>query len=178
MRIRTTTDAASASASAQDVNLATGSWEETTVTYDTRPTASTSLGQLPGGSTADTAYEITLDEAVIEPLLGTAVTLQVSAAGTVDGFGFWSKEFAASAYRPVLELDFTAPAALSEPTPPTGITAPISIATGSGAGVSSAAFAAGYFTLTSTNSGTSMGGDAWAVDDSSSAGWTISVKVA
>lgn len=176
LRVRTTTDGAAGSAAAIAVNLGSGAWAETTLNHNNRPTLSTALGTLPADSTSDTEYLVDLDEAVLAPLLGTAVTVALSTTGPVDGFGIWSREYAVSAHRPALQLDFAPAAQVAVPVMPGGMIELVSAASGAGAGASGVAVRVGYFDLLARISGTQFGGDVWTVQSAPQTGVAIALK--
>lgn len=105
LKIRTQTGGGGA-AGAQNVHLITGTWDEATVTYNTRPTQGTQIGTLAGPSAADTVYNITLTAAEVEAFINGTLQIGFYNAGADDGFGFWSSEHAASTYRPELTLTY------------------------------------------------------------------------
>ncbi len=109
LRVRTTTASTSGSTGAFNVSLATGTWTEAAVTFLTRPSVTTVLGQLPGGTVPNAQYEITLNPAALTDMLGKPATLAVTGSpGATDSLALWSKEFSVASYRPALVLSFVA----------------------------------------------------------------------
>lgn len=110
LRLRTTTDASSGSAQDHTVALVSGSWNEGTLTWANRPTASgATLGTVTGSTNVNTSYETTLDAAGLRSLTGSTGSLLVTASGD-DNLRFWSKEATNSGFRPALVLTFAPPA--------------------------------------------------------------------
>jgi hypothetical protein len=106
LRIRTSTDSAAASADSFALQLVSGSWNESTVNWTTRPTAiGSTVGTLTGANALNTFYDVTLDAAALNALAGTNVTVAMVGGGT-DNVRIWSKE-AAAASRPALTFTYT-----------------------------------------------------------------------
>ncbi|KKR80712.1 MAG: hypothetical protein UU26_C0011G0003 [Candidatus Daviesbacteria bacterium GW2011_GWC1_40_9] len=74
-------------------------WSESSLTYNNRPQASTTITQLNGGKSS-TWIEIDVTSAVLTKL-GGYLSLLVDSTSS-DGFGFYSKEASTSTYRPTL----------------------------------------------------------------------------
>ena len=108
LQVRTTSDAAAGSTDSHSVKLlSSGSWTESAVTWNNRPTAlGDELGAISAPSAISTSYTAKLDASVLAAKTGTSTTLVLSSTGT-DNVRLWSKE-ASSAYRPVLTLTYTA----------------------------------------------------------------------
>jgi large repetitive protein len=106
LRIRTSPDSASASGDSFDLRLRTGSWNETTVNWTTRPTGTgPTIGRLTGARALHTFYEVPLDAAALRDLAGTRATVVMLGSGT-DNLRFSSRE-ATAANRPVLTFTYT-----------------------------------------------------------------------
>ncbi len=109
LRIRTTSLASAGSANTLNVRMAADSWSETGTLYASRPAVSGPvLGTLPGGTVANTSYDIALDAGVMAGWTGSR-TLALTGTGT-DSSWFWSRQ-ASAALRPVLNLTYTDSAA-------------------------------------------------------------------
>lgn len=106
LRIHTTTLASAGSASEHEITAMGGTWEETAVTHANRPTAElAALGSIAGGTKENTTYDVALDPAQVERLLGTGTTLRIGSAST-DSLWFWSRERSIELQRPMLSLTF------------------------------------------------------------------------
>jgi large repetitive protein len=106
LRVRTTTDSASASGDSFALRLVSGAWSESTVNWTTRPTAlGSTVGTLTGARALNTSYDVTLDAAALRALAGSNVTVAMVGSGT-DNVRLWSRE-AAAASRPVLTFTYT-----------------------------------------------------------------------
>jgi hypothetical protein len=106
LRIRTSTDSASASADSFDLRVMSGAWNEASVNWTTRPTGvGSTVGRLTGARALNTFYDVTLDAAALRGLAGTKVTLAVLGSGT-DNLRLSSREAAADS-RPVLTFTYT-----------------------------------------------------------------------
>jgi hypothetical protein len=129
LRVQTTTLSSGGSANEQRVRLTDNSWNETTVTYNTRPPVGALLGTIPGAPAVNTRYDVPLDINQVGPLLGTTASFALLGSGT-DGAYFSSREGVAAA-RPLLVLGFasgtpdtqppTAPADLVATVGPTAV---------------------------------------------------------
>jgi len=106
LEVRTTDYASSGSVDAQGVSLATGAWDESTLTHAARPSVDGPLlGTLPGGTAASTSYSVDLSGDVLGQGLGGPTTLVLTSTGK-DLFQIASSEAPDAASRPVLVLDF------------------------------------------------------------------------
>ena len=104
LRIRTTSLASAGSANTLNVRSAADSWSETGTLYANRPAVSgPTLGSLPGGTAADTAYDITLDTSLMTGWTGSRT---LALTGTADSSWFWSRQ-ASATLRPTLTLTYT-----------------------------------------------------------------------
>lgn len=125
LRLRTSTDATAGTIEATDVAVIPDSWNESTVTWNTRPTGVGSpLGTLAQAPATNTAYTVDLSAAALRPLLGQTANLRMTGAGA-DNLRLWSSEAANAAYRPSLVLEFTPLSApdTAAPTAPSGVQA-------------------------------------------------------
>ena len=105
LRIRTTSLASAGSANTLNVRSAADSWSETGTLYANRPAVSgPTLGSLPGGTAANTAYDIPLDTSLMTGWTGSR-TLALTGTGT-DSSWFWSRQ-ASATLRPTLTLTYT-----------------------------------------------------------------------
>ncbi len=106
LRIRTSTDSAAGSADSFALRLVSDPWNESTVTWTTRPTAlGATVGTLTGARSINTSYDVTLDAAALAALAGSRVSVAVTGSGS-DNLRFWSRE-AATTNRPVLTFTYT-----------------------------------------------------------------------
>ncbi len=105
LRIRTTSLASAGSANTLNIRSAADSWSETGTLYANRPAVSgPTLGSLPGGTAANSAYDITLDTSLMAGWTGSR-TLALTGTGT-DSSWFWSRQ-ASATLRPTLTLTYT-----------------------------------------------------------------------
>lgn len=107
--VRTSNDSSAGSADTHQVHVGGNDWDEATITWNNRPTATHSgvIGTLSGATQVNSAYVIGLDAAELRQFLGTTVTLRLSAASGSDNVRLWSAEASAAANRPQLEFTFT-----------------------------------------------------------------------
>ncbi|MDP9416879.1 MAG: DNRLRE domain-containing protein, partial [Actinomycetota bacterium] len=106
LQFRTTTDLSSGSAEAHKIYVASDAWAETTATWSNKPAVtSTVLGTVPAGTVSDRQYTYPLSVTGLAPLAGTSATLALTNAGT-DSLWFWSRNHAATTYRPQLVLTY------------------------------------------------------------------------
>jgi len=106
LRVRTSTDASSASNDSFALSLVSGAWNEATVTWTNRPTAlGATVGTMTGTRAPNTFYDVTLDAAALKGLAGSRVTLAMLGSGT-DNVRLASREAAADS-RPVLTFTYT-----------------------------------------------------------------------
>jgi hypothetical protein len=103
LTVTTTTGSSSGSPSVQNVYVvADSSWSEATLTYATpAPALGTAVGTIPGGSTSNTAYTVTIPPSALQPFVGSQVTLAIRGAAA-DTFYVNSKEAATA--RPQLAV--------------------------------------------------------------------------
>ncbi|WP_327113433.1 DNRLRE domain-containing protein [Streptomyces sp. NBC_01341] len=105
LAFRTSSDSTAGSAESHSVVPVNGTWIESAVTYNTRPTLSTSvLGTITGASAVSTDYSADLDATALGGALGSASSLALTSSGT-DSPRIWSSE-AIAAYQPQLVLTF------------------------------------------------------------------------
>ncbi len=122
LRLSTTTISSAGSTNAANIRTATDTWNETTTVYTNRPTVSgPTIGTLPGGTSPNTRYAITIDPT---PLTEGSITLAIENTGT-DSLWLWSRQSPTAPTRPVLDLTYTGgtPADTTPPSTPTGLTA-------------------------------------------------------
>ncbi len=122
--VRTTSDPTAVSTGTHQVTIGSDSWSESTLTWNNRPSAGTTLlGTLSGMSANNTDYSAPLDASALAaayPATGGQLSLAVSSTAT-DGAMFGSREFSTSAGRPDLTLvyapvvDTAAPSAPGAP---------------------------------------------------------------
>jgi fibronectin type 3 domain-containing protein len=124
---RTTTDASAPSADAHTVRVSSGSWSETTLTWNNHPSVgSLAVGTMSGASSTNTAYTSGLDPGALAssyPATGGTISLSVSSTGT-DGLFFWSRHAATASYRPYLTLSYSHVTVVKDTTAPTAPGAP------------------------------------------------------
>ena len=130
LSVRTSTDPTAGSVGVFPVTvLPGGSWSQSTVTWDTRPTGTgAAFGSLSGASATNSPYQVAGDAAALSGALGTAVTLRLGGGTTSDNVRLWSQEATTASYRPVLTLTFTGTAApdTAAPSVPAGVSAVLS----------------------------------------------------
>lgn len=109
--LRTSNDQTAGSTDTHEFRLVSGTWQESTITWNNRPTTvgAAVLGQLTGATAVDTPYTATLSVADLAPLAGTSITLRLSSAVGSDNVRLWSREAGPVAYRPTLTLVYTTP---------------------------------------------------------------------
>lgn len=121
LRVHTTGISSAGSADPQHVRQAQDTWNESTVTWETKPAVfGPLLGTLPAPTAIATGYDIALSPPEISALLGTTVSLAVLGTGT-DSFWFASREWGTAAARPSLTLQFAASGDTAAPSAPTGL---------------------------------------------------------
>ncbi len=108
LNVRTTTEPTAHSSDAHEVRIVSGPWEESTITWNNRPTGSPSavLGSLTGATALNSPYVVSLDPAVMTTVLGTTATLRLTATGG-DNVRLWSAESTPASYRPSVIFTFT-----------------------------------------------------------------------
>ncbi|WP_406465023.1 DNRLRE domain-containing protein [Streptomyces sp. NBC_00111] len=105
LTFRTSSDSTAGSAENHSIVPVTGTWTESAVTHNTRPTLSTSvLGTISGATSVSTGYSAELNASALGGALGSATSLALTGSGT-DSLRIWSSE-ATAAYRPQLVLTF------------------------------------------------------------------------
>ncbi|MBC7632265.1 LamG-like jellyroll fold domain-containing protein [Aeromicrobium sp.] len=108
IKVRTSTDPTSGSVDKQTFDLVTGSWTETGVTWNTRPTTVIAkVGEVVDATATNTAYSGAGDVSILNNVLGQSATLRISSAGT-DNSRLWSLNAPTVSYRPTLSLTFVA----------------------------------------------------------------------
>lgn len=122
--VRTTADAPATSTDTHVVGIAADTWDEATLTWNTRPAdGGRTLGALSGASALNTGYAVALDRTVLSTLLGTQATLTLTGTGS-DSVYLWSSNHGNAAARPQLELTFAGSSATASPSPTTATTSP------------------------------------------------------
>lgn len=107
LQVRTSTDPTATSTDSHVVDLISGSWSESGVTWNNRPTSGGAvLGALGATPATNTAYTASLSASTLAGLLGTSQTMRLSSTGS-DNVRLWSSEASNVGYRPVLVLTFT-----------------------------------------------------------------------
>jgi hypothetical protein len=102
LRIKTTSGTSSGSPGPEYVKIVEDtSWNESTLTYNTRPSLSTTLGSV-SNTTSNTIYDIPLDITGLQSKLGGIISLGVDTQHS-DAFYFNSKE---TSSKPQLILEF------------------------------------------------------------------------
>lgn len=102
LRIKTTSGTYSGSPGPEYVKIVDDtSWSESTLTYNTRPSLSTTLGSV-SNTTSNTTYDIPLDITIIQSKLGGLISLGIDTQHS-DAFYFNSKE---TSSKPQLILEF------------------------------------------------------------------------
>jgi hypothetical protein len=106
LAVHSTTSAFATSTQAIQVKSAADTWDESTVTWNTRPTyGSTVLGTLSSIDTLNTTYTITLDAAPFAGVTGsTSLALTMSGA---DETQLYTRTFGGVSYRPALVLGYS-----------------------------------------------------------------------
>jgi hypothetical protein len=124
LQVWVATNATAGSAQPHSVTLASNSWDEMAVTWNTKPyLVGSTLGTITGATSLDTLKKTTLNADGLASFAGSPVTLAVTSTGT-DELRFWSKEFTVPARRPQLVLTYTPGSAAPAATPTTPV-API-----------------------------------------------------
>lgn len=129
LQVRTTTDPTSGSTDAFAYHLVNGTFSESSVTWNTRPTSlGATLGTLSGATALNTSYTTTLDASALARLTGQTVSIALVGDATGnDNVRLYSKETASTTYRPLLTLTYTpgTPPApdTTAPTVPAGVNA-------------------------------------------------------
>lgn len=106
LRLHTTTDTFAGSAEVHTVKLVSGAWNESNVTWNSRPAVSdTVVGSFAAGSQSDAVVSSTLNPALVSSLAGGSGSFAISNSGT-DSLWFWSSNHQTSDLRPVLLLTY------------------------------------------------------------------------
>jgi len=108
LQVRTSGDPTAGSTNAALFNILNGAWDQSTVTWNNRPTSiGAALGTLTGATATNTTYSAALDAGQLSPLLGTSASVVMSmATADTDNIRLYSSDNSAS-LRPVLQLTFT-----------------------------------------------------------------------
>ncbi len=106
LRLHTTGQSFASSVDDMEVRLASNTWDESTVTYETRPAVSSTVVGTQGPVDLNGTYEITLSASQLRALGAGETTLAVVMAGG-DNAQFWSSNVGNSALRPELDLSFS-----------------------------------------------------------------------
>ncbi|HWU46764.1 MAG TPA: DNRLRE domain-containing protein [Humibacter sp.] len=114
--VRTSTDPTAGSTSTQNINLVTGAWDQSTVTWNNRPTAlGAQLGAINAATATNTPYMVNLSAASLSA--GSTVSFVLTSSGS-DNLRLWSSESSTPSYRPLLTLVFSPGAPPTDTTPP------------------------------------------------------------
>lgn len=106
LRLRTSTDPSATSVDIHTVDLVGGAWEESTVTWNTRPTDTLgNVGSIPPVATTNTELSVTLNSQSLGQYLGQSVTLRVRGEGG-DNLRILSSDSASTAGHPLVTLTF------------------------------------------------------------------------
>lgn len=109
LTLRTSTDPSAGSADAHALRIVAGSWAESSVVWNNRPTgAGPDLGTVSGATATNTAYVTALNASTVNGYLGSAVSVALVSTG-LDNLRLWSNNAPTASYRPLLTLTFTAP---------------------------------------------------------------------
>lgn len=118
LRLRTSTDPTAATADIHTMDLVSGSWSASSLTWNNRPVAViNNLGSIPPISSTNTPFEVSLNTAVMSAGLGQSVTARISGSGT-DSLRVWSADAASTSYRPQLVLEFVGGESPADTQPP------------------------------------------------------------
>ena len=86
LQVRTSTDPTATSTDSHVVDLISGSWSESGVTWNNRPTSGGAvLGALGATPATKTAYTASLSASTLAGLLGTSQTMRLSSTGSAPG---------------------------------------------------------------------------------------------
>lgn len=106
LNYRTSTDPTAGSTEAHPVHLVSGTWSESEVTWNNRPTTVvTQLGTINGATETNTSYQVDLSASALQGRLGQPVTLRISPSGS-DSVRLWSIDAGTESARPTLTLVF------------------------------------------------------------------------
>jgi len=107
LKIRTSTVAGAGSVDASTIRLGAADWQETSLNWSNQMYLYDSpLGTLPAGTNRDQAYTVPLSVPILADMSGATITVGVVGGGA-DILWFWSREHAASSYRPQLVLTYS-----------------------------------------------------------------------
>jgi fibronectin type 3 domain-containing protein len=121
LALRTSTDPSAASVDSFDIHVAPNTWTEAGLTWNNRPTTVTDkVGTLTAPTALNTVYPVIGAPASLTGLVGTTVTLRISAAAGAgsDNLRLWSRDASAS-FRPALTLTYSPPGDTAAPSTPT-----------------------------------------------------------
>ncbi|MFZ3417660.1 DNRLRE domain-containing protein [Arthrobacter sp. 3Tela_A] len=104
LRMYTTSESMAGSVDQHTIHAVDGAWEETTATYNNRPSLAAALLGNVAPTAINTPYTVQLDTAAVSAMLSGSIDLGITSAGT-DNAWFYTKE-ASSTRRPVLTLVF------------------------------------------------------------------------
>jgi Glycosyl hydrolase family 71 len=104
LRVTTTTEKIAGTDDAQVVSIADNNWNESTLTWNTRPALSTQLGSLASAPAVNQAYQVDLSADGI-PTDAAQLTLAISGSGT-DNLSVWSSKHSSPELRPQLVLTY------------------------------------------------------------------------
>lgn len=104
LRLYTTSESMAGSVDQHTIHAVDGSWEETTTTYNSRPSLAEALLGSVAPTAINTPYTVQLDPAAVAAMLSGSIELGVTSVGS-DNAWFYTKE-ASSTRRPVLTLVF------------------------------------------------------------------------
>ncbi|WP_328629019.1 DNRLRE domain-containing protein [Streptomyces sp. NBC_00353] len=108
LTFRTSSDSTAGSSDSHTVVPVTGTWTESAVTYNTRPSlSSTVLGTITGATSVSTDHSVELNASALGGALGSVYSLALTSSGT-DSLRIWSSEVSTAAYRPQLVLTYGA----------------------------------------------------------------------
>ena len=109
LRVRTSTDPTATSPDTHPVRLlSSGTWTESGITWNNRPTQlGDQLGVVSGATALNTAYAVALSPSALQARLGTSATFVMTGDG-LDNLRISSKEATSTAARPSLVLTYTA----------------------------------------------------------------------
>lgn len=106
LKIRVSDESFAGSAEPHQVRLASNSWSESGVTWNSRPPLiSGPIGALPGNSSPNATYGAPLDVEAVRELQGKEHTLALTNTGT-DSLWAWSSNHPDASYRPQLLLTY------------------------------------------------------------------------
>jgi len=107
LKIRTTTLEGAGSINSSPIRLGVENWQETALNWSNQVYLYDSpLGTIPAGTVPNQVYTTPLSVPILANMSGTAITLGVVGGGA-DSLWFWSRQHAASSYRPQLVLTYS-----------------------------------------------------------------------